>query len=38
MQEIQLNINYINNNMLTGGFKEDEKPDKQDELIALNEK
>lgn len=23
---------------MTGGYKEDEKPDKQDELIALNEK
>lgn len=38
MQEIQLEINHINNLLMTGGYKEDEKPDKQDELIALNEK
>ena len=38
MQEIQLEINNINARLLTGGYKEDEIPDKQEELVNLLEK
>lgn len=38
MQEIQLDINYINNRLFTGQFKEGEIPDKQEELKSLLEK
>ena len=38
MQDIQLELNHINNKLHTGGYKEDEIPDKQDELKALTEK
>lgn len=38
MQEIQLELNLINNKLHTGGYQEEEIPDKQDELKALTEK
>ena len=38
MQEIQLEVNNINNNLYAGQYKEDEIPDKQEELKVLLEK
>ena len=38
MQDIQLEINNINNKLHSGGYQEEEIPDKQDELKMLTEK
>jgi len=38
MQEIQIEIDLINNNLYAGQYKEDEIPDKQEELKVLLEK
>ena len=38
MQEIQLDINQINAKLFSGAYKEDQIPDKQEELKMLLEK